>query len=57
MHFLWAHFPWLMMLYLDGGLEHVLFSHVLGIIIPIDLYLSEGLKPPASDGYIMFLFF
>ena len=26
---------------LVGGLEHVLFSHILGIIIPIDEYFSE----------------
>ena len=31
---------------LVGGLEHVLFSHILGIVIPTDLYFSEGLKPP-----------
>ena len=30
---------------LVGGLEHFLFSHILGIIIPID-YFSEGFKPP-----------
>ena len=29
-------------------MEHVLFSHILGIIIPIDSYFSEGLKPPTS---------
>ena len=34
--------------YLVGGLEHVLFSHILGRIIPIDEYFSEGLKPPTS---------
>ena len=28
-------------------MEHVLFFHVLGMIIPIDLhYFSEGLEPP-----------
>ena len=27
---------------LVGGLEHFLFSHMLGIIIPIDSYFSEG---------------
>ena len=26
----------------------ILFSHILGIIIPIDLYFSEGFKPPTS---------
>ena len=36
---------------LVGGLEHFLFSHILGIIIPIDLYFSEGFKPPTRfDG-------
>ena len=32
---------------LVGGLEHVLFFHILKIIIPTD-YFSEGLKPPTS---------
>ena len=27
---------------LVGGLEHFLFFHILGIIIPTDLYFSEG---------------
>jgi len=31
---------------LVGGLEHVLFLHILGTIIPTDQYFSEGLKPP-----------
>ena len=31
---------------LVGGLEHFSFSHILGIIIPIDQYFSEGFKPP-----------
>ena len=31
---------------LVGGLEHFLFFHILGIIIPTDSYFSEGLKPP-----------
>ena len=31
---------------LVGGLEHFLFFHILGIIIPIDKYFSEGFKPP-----------
>ena len=34
---------------LVGGLEHLLFSHILGIIIPIDEYFSEALKPPTSE--------
>ena len=37
--------------YLVGGLEHFLFSHILGIVTPTDEYFSEGLKPPTSiDG-------
>ena len=32
--------------WLVGGLEHFLFFHILGIIIPTDQYFSEGLKPP-----------
>ena len=34
--------------FLVGGLEHVLFFHLLGLIIPIDKKRSEGLKPPTS---------
>ena len=40
---------------LVGGLEHVLFFHILGIVTPTDYYFSEGLKPPTSiynRGYI-----
>ena len=33
---------------LVGGLEHFLFFHRLGIVIPTDKYFSEGLKPPTS---------
>ena len=33
---------------LVGALECVLFSHMLGIIIPIDSYFSEGFNPPTS---------
>ena len=33
---------------LVGGLEHFLFFHILGIIIPADEYFSEGLEPPTS---------
>ena len=37
------------LLILVGGLEHFLFFHILGIIIPTDYYFfSEGLKPPTS---------
>ena len=31
---------------LFGGLEHVLFFHILGIIMPTDSDFSEGFKPP-----------
>ena len=34
------------------GLEHFLFSHILGIIIPIDEYFSEGVKPPTRLGWV-----
>ena len=34
---------------LVGGLEHFSFSHILGIIIPIDSYFSERLKPPTRE--------
>ena len=33
---------------LVGALEHFLFSHILGIIIPTDEYFSQELKPPTS---------
>ena len=28
--------------YLVGGLEHLLFSHILGIIIPTDFHIFQG---------------
>ena len=31
---------------LVGGLEHVLFSTIDEIVLPIDKYFSEGFKPP-----------
>ena len=34
--------------FLVGGLEHVLFFHLLGLIIPIHIKKLEGLKPPTS---------
>ena len=40
-------FGWFKQRYLVGGLEHFLFFHMLGIIIPTD-YFSEGVKPPTS---------
>jgi hypothetical protein len=35
---------------LVGGLEleHILFSIIYGIILPIDTYFSRWLKPPTS---------
>ena len=33
---------------LVGGLEHFHFFHILGIIIPIDYYFFERLKPPTQ---------
>jgi hypothetical protein len=35
---------------LVGGLEHLLFFHILGFIIPT--YFSKGLKPPTSVKYV-----
>ena len=35
--------------YLVGGLDHFLFFHILGIIIPTDLYVSEGLNHQSDD--------
>ena len=34
---------------LVGGLEHLLFSIIYGIILPIDKYFSRWLKPPTSN--------
>ena len=35
--------------YLVGGLEHFLFFHILGIIIPTDFqFFQRGSKPPTS---------
>ena len=45
--------PWTPPTYLVGGLEHFICFHTLGIIIPIDLYFSEGLKPPTCGNMIM----
>ena len=43
---------------LVGGLEHgwIMTFHILGIIIPIDEYFSEGLRPPTSKGVLQILF-
>ena len=41
----WSHTPSLV-----GGLEHFLFSHVLGMIIPTDSYFQRGrVQPPTSS--------
>ena len=37
-----------LMLWLVGGLEHFLFFHILGMVIPIDKYVWNGMKPPTS---------
>jgi len=34
--------------FLVGGLEHFLFSPIVGMMIQSDEYFSEGLKPPTS---------
>jgi len=39
---------------LVGGLEDFLFSIIYGIILSIDSYFSEGLKPPTSNDLINF---
>jgi hypothetical protein len=36
---------------LVGGFKHLLFSIIYGIILPIDEYFSEGLKPPTRLGF------
>ena len=36
---------------LVGGFKHFLFSIIHGIILPIDYYFSEGLKPPTRIIY------
>ena len=34
---------------LVGGFKHLLLSIIYGIILPIDYYFSEGLKPPTNQ--------
>ena len=41
--------------YFVSGLKHVLFVHVVGILIPTDSYFSERLKPPSR--YVIGVFF
>jgi hypothetical protein len=36
--------------FLVGGLEHFLFSPIVGRMIQSDWYFSKGLKPPISFG-------
>ena len=50
----WVQLWCLKYLNLVGGLEHFLFFHILGIIIPIDYYFSEGLKPPTRNIFKVF---
>ena len=35
--------------FLVGGLEHVLFSHILGIIIPIDFHIFQRGGPTTNQ--------
>jgi len=39
--------------YLVGGLEHFLFSPIVGMMIQSDQYFSEGLKPPTSYYHVI----
>ena len=34
---------------LIGGLEHFLFFHILGIVIPSDFHIFQELKPPTKN--------
>ena len=36
---------------LVGGLDHVLFSHVLGIVLPTGSYLFKGKGKPPTRNY------
>ena len=41
------------MILLVGGLEHFLFFHILGIMIPTDLYFSEGVETTSQFTMIL----
>ena len=44
---------WFITTHLVGGLEHFLFFHILGTIIPFDIHIfQKGLKPPTSQWFI-----
>ena len=36
-------------IYLVGGLEHFLFSHILGIILPIDFHIFQRGGPTTNQ--------
>ena len=40
------------MVYLVGGLEHFLFSHILGIIIPIDFHIFQRGGPTTNQIHV-----
>ena len=43
---------------LVGGLEHLLFFHILGLFIPpTDLIFSEGVKPPTRNSCVQAIFY
>ena len=44
----WGREHHLVVLYLVGGLEHLLFFYISRTIIPLASFFSEGLKPPTS---------
>ena len=48
----WYFLEFLVISWLVGGLEHFLCSIIYGIILPIDWYFSEGLKPPTSYCFV-----
>ena len=45
------HYEIIMRLYLVGGLEHFLFSHILGIIISIDFHIFQRVGPTTNQIY------
>ena len=38
---------------LVGGLEHFLFSHILGIIIPIDFHIFRGVQTTNQSMFVI----
>ena len=49
---LWNQQPDITRYYLVGGLEHFLFSHILGIIIPIDFHIFQRGGPTTNQLYV-----